>query len=266
MTQIDLLHRRGWVKFTTDPGVAQWSIAARPVAEEILSDPHSRGQSLRCGETWFAGVNVFPNAYDGSVPWRVPALRGAVMAAAAASLGVESVALDRAQISACMPGYPQPDMEESEANFRYRQQRDAAHVDGLLRDGKRRRYLGEMHGFILGIPLIETPPDASPMVVWEGSHEVMRAAFRLRFRDVAPDDWEAEDVTEIYHQARRDVFRSCRRVEVHARPGEAYLVHRLALHGVAPWGVGGGWAPRIIAYFRPDPFPGAPPDWWLEMA
>ncbi|MEM0922128.1 MAG: hypothetical protein AAGI13_03735 [Pseudomonadota bacterium] len=264
MKALEALAEKGWMKFQLDPELANWATAARPVAEELLSDPNERAAWLRCGGTWYAGVNAFPNEPDGSVPWRVPPLQGRAYRAACRLVERDSLTLDRAQISIMLPGYPQPDDSESEANFRFRLNRDAAHVDGVLRTEKRRRYLGEFHGFVLGIPLTETPPDASPMVVWEGSHEIVRAAFRLRLRDVAPDDWEAEDVTEFYAETRREIFQRCPRVPVHAKPGEAYLVHRLALHGVAPWGVGGGWAPRIIAYFRPDPFPGASPGWWLE--
>jgi len=37
-------------------------------------------------------------------------------------------------------------------------------------------------------------------------------------------------------------------------PGEAYLVHRFALHGVAPWDEDAKAGPdgRMIAYFRPE--------------
>ena len=44
-----------------------------------------------------------------------------------------------------------------------------------------------------------------------------------------------EDVTAVYQQTRRRVFESCNRVKIIARPGEAFIVHRLALHGMAPW-------------------------------
>jgi hypothetical protein len=153
---------------------------------------------------------------------------------------------------------------ESEAVFRYRVRRDAAHVDGLRREGvDRRRHLREHHGFILGVPLAEAGPGASPFVVWEGSHEIMRAAFRTRLAGIAPERWGDEDVTEAYHAARREAFEICRRVVVHARPGEAYLAHRLVLHGMAPWEPGAPAGPdgRMIAYFRPEV---GGPDHWLN--
>jgi len=38
-----------------------------------------------------------------------------------------------------------------------------------------------------------------------------------------------------------------------AAPGQAYLLHRLALHGVAPWADGAEASAdgRMVAYFRP---------------
>lgn len=257
--------RRGWVALPPDEPMSAWAEAARPLAETCLANSEMRARWLRCGGTWFAGVNVFPNDASGAVPdASIPALAGAAVDFARDVLGLDGFAWDAAQISVCFPGYPQPWEGEDDAAFRFRRDRDAAHVDGLLKAGPgRRRSVGEVHGFILGLPLNPVPEPAAPLVVWEGSHEVMRDAFRQRFRGIAPGDWAAEDITDAYWAARREAFASCKRVQVSAPPGGAYLVHRLALHGVAPWGTGGGDAPRIIAYFRPDPFPGAFPDWWL---
>lgn len=263
----DTFFSRGWVRFAADLRVAAWAQAARPVAERVMADPALREKWLRCGGTWFAGVNAFPNDASGAVPGEgVPPLAGAPLDFIADTLGLGDFAWDRAQISVCFPGYPQPWEGESEAAFRFRRDRDAAHVDGLLRDDERRRHLGETHDFILGIPLGETPPAASPLVVWEGSHEVMRRAFRDRFAGVLEADWPAEDITDAYAAARRQCFETLGRVPVHARPGEAYLIHRLALHGIAPWAQDGGGAPRMIAYFRPDTDPSRPLRWWLETA
>jgi hypothetical protein len=49
---------------------------------------------------------------------------------------------------------------------------------------------------------------------------------------------------------------------VHGPPGCAYLLHRLTLHGVAPWDASAQAAPegRLIAYFRP-PMPGGARAW-----
>ena len=77
-----------------------------------------------------------------------------------------------------------------------------------------------------------------------------------------PALWDQIDVTEAYRQARREVFATCKRVVVHGAVGAAFLVHRLALHGVAPWAAGARAGPdgRMIAYFRP-PMPGGVVGW-----
>lgn len=257
--------RSGWVRLPHDAAVADWAARALSVAEACLADPEHRARWLRCGGTWFAGVNVFPNDASGAVPGQgVPPLSGAPVDFAAGALGLSGFAWDTGQVSVCYPGYPQPWEGESEAAFRFRRDRDAAHVDGLIRFDGRRRRPAERHGFILGLPLSDSPSDASPLVVWEGSHEVMRRALGDRLAGVPPLRWAEEDVTDAYTAARREAFATCRRVPVHARPGECYLVHRLALHGVAPWQGPEEAPPRIVAYFRPDPFPDAPPAWWLD--
>jgi len=258
--------RRGWRRFDFDPLLAAWAEAACPVSWETLHDPDLRARWLRCGDTWFAGVNALPNDASGAIPARgVPPLAGAVLAFIADALGFPGIAWDRAQVSICFPGYPRPCEGESDAAFRFRHDRDAAHVDGLRRfDPGRRRRLGETHGFILGVPLTETRADAAPFTVYEGSHELMRAALRDRLAGIPPERWAEEDITEAYAAARREAFAACPRMLVHARPDEAYIDHRLLLHGVAPWGESPETGPRMIVYFRPDPFPEARPDWWLE--
>ena len=254
----------GWQRFAHDPDVARWAELVRPVASETIDSP-AHAHWMRCGGTWFAGVNALPNDDTGAVPDRnVPSLAGSVFEFIHRTLDLDGFAWDRAQVSVCFPGYPRPWDGETEAAFGYRKNRDAAHVDGLRRiGGSRRRALGEVHGFILGLPLTDAGAEASPLVVFEGSHEIMRAAFRERLAGIAPDAWSNEDMTDAYVDARRKCFESCPRVTVHARPGEAYLIHRLALHGVAPWIDGEG--ARMIAYFRPDPYPGSTPEWWLQL-
>jgi hypothetical protein len=161
------------------------------------------------------------------------------------------------------PGYPKPHTGETEAATRFRRDRDAAHVDGLLPIGpERHRMLREPHAFVLGLPMTQTDTGASPLVIWEGSHEVIRRALKTRLDPIPPQDWPNTDLTEAYTTARRAAFATCKRVCVHANPGEAYLVHRLALHGVAPWQTGANAPPegRIIAYFRPELI-GAMTDW-----
>ena len=260
---MDDFFQLGWIRFGHDPAVASWGRAAAPVALATLDDRKLRDQWLRCGDTWFAGVNALPSDGSGAIPSAgVPPLAGAPVDYIANRVGLTGFAWDRAQVSICFPGYPKPWDGESDAAFRFRRDRDAAHLDGLKRDTARRRRPGERHGFILGLPLCDSPSGAAPFVIYEGSHEIMRRALTARLSGIAPENWNREDVTDTYSEARSEVFAACRRVEIHARPGEAYLAHRLSVHGVAPWRAGPD-GQRMIAYFRPDPFPDIVSDWWL---
>lgn len=102
--------------------------------------------------------------------------------------------------------------------------------------------------------MVDSGSEASPLVVWEGSHEIFRRVFRECFRGLPPGNWEGIDVTELYQSTRREIFDTCRRTAIAAQPGEAYLIHRLALHGIAPWAKRAGAGPdgRMIIYFRPE--------------
>ena len=243
---------RAWVRFAHDARLAAWVAASLPAARAAVADPGNR-HWLRHGGTWFAGVNGLANDATGAVPGGVK-LSGAAVDFIARELGFSGVAWDRGQVSVCYPGYPGRSPDETEAAHRYRRERDAAHVDGLLAEGPgRRRHLREPHGFLFGIPMTETSGLASPFTVWEGSHEVMRRVFRAALAGVEPERWGEVDLTEAYHAARREAFAACRRVVIQARPGEAYVVHRLALHGMAAWGEDGAAGPdgRMIVYFRP---------------
>lgn len=248
----EALLQKGWAQFPPEDRLRDWARLARSAALDRMADPAERAQWLDCDGTWFVGVDTLPNGPDGAVAGSAP-LQGAAIEAARALYG--ALPLHRAQVSVIWPGYPRPRAGEGEAAFGYRRRRDAAHVDGLLAVGDaRRRMLKERHAYILGLPLTACGKGASPLVVWEGSHEVMRRAFAQALRDVPPPDWGEVDLTEVYQETRRVVFDTCRRVAVTGRPGDAYLVHRLALHGVAPWADGAA-APaegRMIAYFRPE--------------
>ncbi len=190
------------------------------------------------------GLDALPNGPDGSIagaefPWN--------------DIGLPPVPLHPAQLSVTRPGYPARDEGESEKSFSFRRLRDAAHLDGLLPIGPdKRRMVREPHDWILGLPLNRADTRASPLVVWEGSHLIMgkalRAAFAGRYRDL-----ENVDITEAYQAARKEVFAICPRVELPGTPGEAVILHRHLIHGVAPWSEGAvAEAPgRMVAYFRP---------------
>lgn len=234
----------GFTVFEQAPATLKWAQTARAQAIRIAADPQVQAANLRHGETWFVGVDVLPNAVDGSIdgvplkgPWRT-------------RIAALNNLWHRAQVSIVYPGYPRQDPDESDANHRYRITRHAAHVDGLLPMGpERRRYLREPHAFIVGLPLNRS--DAAPLMIWPGSHRIMGDAFRDCVGAAAPEE---VDLTETYHAARRVVFDQISPEPLQASPGQAIVLHRHLLHGVAPWAEGATAPPegRMIAYFRPE--------------
>ena len=255
---------RGFLRFPADAAALAWARHAHPFAVSAAHDPAGHAQWLRCGGTWFVGVDALPNDATGLVPGGPP-LAGAAMRFVTEELGFR-LPMHRAQVSVCYPGYPQPSPEESEAAYGFRLRRDAAHVDGLLPEGpEKRRYLKEPHAYVLGITLTRQSEDAAPLTVWEGSHRIMKAMFAETFAGQPPEAWANVDVTDAYQAARRTCFETCRRIELPSGPGEAVLLHRHLLHGVAPWAetAEGPEEGRMIAYFRPE-FPSIPD--WLAAA
>ncbi len=256
---VGAFHHRGWVKFPHDAALAEWVAQVLPAARASVSDPE-HAQWHDCEGTWFIGVDALDNDVRGSVDGSPP-LTGEVMAFARQHYG--PIDLHKGQVSVIYPGYPRPRRGENEAAARYRANRDAAHVDGLKPAGPdRRRRVDEPHAWIMGIPLNRASADASPMVVWDGSHKILGAAFRRALEETPPHELGSADITDIYQAARREVFQTCPRIELPARPGESYLLHRHCLHGVAPWGADASAGPdgRMIAYFRPE-LPGGVAQW-----
>ena len=208
---------------------SNWQGALPEVRKSVLNPAHERW--LRCGGTWFSGVNALPNSKTGEVG-ASGVLAGNTIDFIHNKLITTGFGWDPGQISVCYPGYPQPGESESPNAYNFRRDRDAAHVDGLLPEGiDRRRHLREYHGFILGIPMLNFDQDASPFVVWEGSHELIRSALLCHFENIPADKWGDQDVTNLYKQTRDLVFQECRRVEIFAQPGEAFIAHRLIVHG-----------------------------------
>ena len=241
------LASRGWEVFADHPATRAWATAAHRVGCAVASDPAMQAEWLQCDGTWFVGVDALPTAPDGSID-------GIPLAGPAIDALAPLPALHPAQLSITYPGYPRPRAGESDAAFAYRRNRDAAHIDGLIGHGQPpRRFVEEPHAFILGLPLTDCGAGASPLVVWDGSHRIMRSALAEALAGHPPADWGRVDVTDAYVAARKQVFDTCERIELFARPGQALLLHRLMLHGVAPWQPGAA-APaegRMIAYFRP---------------
>ncbi len=231
----------GWMRIAPDTRIAAWAMAALPLAQAAIA---ADADGWRCGGTWHVGLDALPNAPDGGAggvpfPWQ--------------ALPMTAVSLHRAQVSTVRPGYPQPWDGETATAFAFRVRRDAAHLDGLLAVGpEKRRFVREPHAWVLGIALNDHDADCSPLTVWEGSHIIMQAAMARAFAGHPPESWPDVDVTDAYIAARRAVFARCPRLTLPIRPGEATLIHRHMLHGMAPW-AGGNAAPegRMIAYFRP---------------
>ena len=223
----------GVAVFDHDPRVHAWARAA--LASRFDLGP------WRHGGTWAVGLDALANAPDGSID-------GVPLSGPWAPLITPPATWHRAQLSTTRPGYPGRDPDESEAAHRFRRDRDAAHVDGLLPVGPdRRRYLRDPHDFILGIPL--TPARVSPLVVWPGSHRIIGAALSQALQGAAAPD--RVDLTEAYQAARRHCLATCPRQTVLLDPGQSVLLHRHLLHGVAPWEDAAGQDRRIVAYFRP---------------
>ena len=252
MTLHEQFLKTGMMHFPADQDTRAWADHARPLALAATRDP-ANSHWLRCGGTWFVGVDALPNDEAGRLAGGPP-LAGTFMNLLRSMPGLD-LPLHRAQVSVCYPGYPQPSPEESAAAFRFRRDRDAAHVDGLIAMGsEKRRFLKEPHAYILGIALTVQSPDAAPLVAWEGSHHIMREAFTGVLAGQPFSHWPEIDLTEAYQAARRQVFATCRRVTLPAAPGEVVLLHRQMVHGVAPWGATAtaSSAGRMIAYFRPQ--------------
>ena len=98
------------------------------MAAEAAKDP-AQAHWLRCGGTWFVGVDALPNDAEGRLPGGPP-LGGAAVDFITGALGLK-LPMHRAQLSVCYPGYPQPSPEESEAayGFRLRRRRDLEALD-----------------------------------------------------------------------------------------------------------------------------------------
>lgn len=242
----------GWQIFPEETELLDWLNHVRGHALAAVGDP-PKPDWLRHGGTWYAGVDVLPNDAEGRVAGGPPLRCGALDQAGA-------LPLHHGQVSVTFAGYPAQDLGESDAAHRYRRDRDAAHLDGLLPVGPaRRRMIREPHAWILGLPLTPMDRRNAPLVVWEGSQEILRASLCAVLAPYPPKAWPEVDVTEAYQVARRRCFDICRRVEIEAVPGQAILLHRLVLHGVAPW-TGPSGPPRSVLYFRPI-LPGGIADW-----
>jgi len=244
---VDDFATRGWARFPAEDGTRVWAAIAKRQATVAAADP-AHAHMLVCEGTWFVGLDVLGNGLDGSLG-EVP-LAGGAVEATRSQFGWPP--LHPGQVSITYPGYPRPRDGETEAGFRYRLKRDAAHVDGVLGEGSpKRRFVREPHAFIFGIGLTDAKPDAAPLVVWNGSHGIMRDAFRQAFDGLSAEEMPDHDVTAIYRAARSKCFETCQRIALPLQVGQAVLLHPMLLHGVAPWDEQAADHERMVAYFRP---------------
>ncbi|MCR9158107.1 MAG: hypothetical protein NXH80_12730 [Rhodobacteraceae bacterium] len=238
----------GYIRFAWHAETYRWAQAALLVARKVAQDPEMVSKWLQCEGTWFVGVDALPTDQQGRIG-------GVPLAGPAAKRIGARHDLHPAQLSITYPGYPRPRHGESEAAFRYRRDRDAAHMDGLIADGTpKRRFLRERHDWILGLPLTETTAGASPLIVWSGSHRILQETMIAALENVPETGWPDVDLTEVYQAARKRVFAECKRRSLFTRPGEAVLLNPFTLHGVAPWQVGttASHDGRMVAYLRPE--------------
>ena len=220
--------QQGFLTFPAEAAVSRWAAAARPAAAAAARDP-AQAHWLRCGGTWFVGVDALPNDAEGRVGGGPP-LAGAAMDFIRGELGL-SLPLHRAQVSVCYPGYPKPSPEESEAAFGFRLKRDAAHVDGLLAEGpEKRRCLKEPHAYVLGLALTEQSADAAPLTVWEGSHLLDARRCSQDSRGPCAGGLARHRPHRRLQEARRTVFATCRRITL-PPPGRG----RAAAPPSGPW-------------------------------
>jgi len=244
-------NNNGWCVFKHDQHVENWVSQTLPAARQAISAPQNQ-QWLRHGGTWFAGVNVLENDRSGKTLNGI-ALTGNVISFIQETITKAPVNLDRGQLSVCYPGYPKQSSDESDAAHGYRLRCDAAHVDGLLKETNQQRYCREYHDYILAIPMSNFSADAAPFVVWSGSHKLVQSAFQEYLNKISTELWSNTAITECYTNVRKRIFNECERIEIALKPGEAFVGHRLLLHGTRPWHASAraDQEGRLICFFRP---------------
>lgn len=247
------LASQGWHRLPASKALKAWAEHHLLPAQQCLHDP--KQQSWWCySNTWFAGVNVLPNNGKGAVDG-CPPLPEALLTELLAYCDASQGDMDKGQISALLPGYPQWDPQQSAAANQFRQQHFAAHLDGLVPIGtQRRRHLTEQHSFILGIGLTDHPEEAAPLMLWPGSQQRIQAWLRSRLANLPSERWAEVDLTDEYQQLRQQILMDTQPMPLPLSKGQGYLLHRHLLHGMGHWPhdiPDPQQQGRIIAYFRP---------------
>jgi len=261
--QLKHYNQTGWCKFDFDQRLFDWSISIFDDATEAVHASENQ-HWWRHQKTWFVGVNVLENN-EFAATSKVSPLQCDALDFLKDQLNASVDQMDRAQISVCLPGYPKVDPQELPAAHRYRVNRDAAHIDGLLHEGPdKQRYAKEYHEYILLIPLTALDHGASPFVVWNNSHTIMQMALHAALKGYPSEQWPNVPITQAYKESRKNIFKCCERVEIQPKIGEAILAHRLLLHGTAPWakGVKASECGRMFCFFRPQTLT---PEQWLKL-
>ncbi len=158
---------------------------------------------VRHRRTWFVGVDALPTCpmavcpavrrcrRGDCFPARSPRLHRPVAHGAALRL---------------LPRLSQRDDDESESQQPLpRQTRCGPCGRPPWRGPERRRHLREFHDLILGLPLNAASADAAPLVVWRGSHVMMQKLFTDALAHLAPEEWGAVDLTDLYQQCGNSV-------------------------------------------------------------
>ncbi len=251
--QIEQYTNHGFCLFEHDAAILNWVDSVLPAARKAVKAKQNQ-HWFRHGDTWFVGVNVLPNDRYGRLS-NGPRLTGTAVNFIEKVITKKSLNLDRAQISVCYPEYPLPSSDESDSAFAYRLRRDAAHVDGIMRQGEH-RYLVERHDYIFALPVTQFSHDAAPFVVWKGSHKIIQAALSNFLAGFPVAQWNTVPVNDVYNEARKKVFADCQRIELALKPGQSFVGHRHILHGTASWGSSASSGPdgRMLCFFRPESF------------
>ncbi len=247
-----LLNQNSWAVCEPDKRMLTWIRNAKNTAQQKLKVDGFDKTQLRCGGTWFVGANFLDNDSFGTL--NKVRLEGMAIEAILERYGRLFCEWDRAQISICYPGYPKPSKQETAAAFSFRKNSFGAHVDGILPIGNpKRRYAKEYHAFIFGIPLEDYNQFAAPVVVWEGSHRIIRTFLSRVLLQNGVEKWKNLDITQIYAEARKEALSKCKKKIIHVPLGGCYVLHRLAVHGIMPWKKRGNSEAesRMVAYFRP---------------
>lgn len=243
--------RDGWLRLPATTESAAWAAAARAEAEATLKTMPA--DQWRSGGTWAVGRDLLTNRPTGQLSGG-ETLPDGWRRLTAELAGLQGLVLHAAQVSTVLRGYPRPSPGEGAAAFRFRRDRAAAHLDGLVPTGPGRvRRLAEPHAIVFGIGLSPGPGAAGALTVWRGSHRILGPALRDALAGLSDGDIPTRGLSGPYQAARRRALQACDRVALPLNPGEGVILHRHSLHGIAPWParVPGPALGRQVAYFRP---------------